>query len=96
MIFRYLSGLEPGLGAEIQLTDAIRAMIADGHRGVAVPLAAGEHRLDVGNYGSYGRAFIRTVLTDSVHGEGLRTYTANLLAYMDDPTRPDPDLPTDS
>lgn len=95
-IFRYLSGLEPGLGAEIQLTDAIRAMIADGHRGIAVPLAEGEHRLDVGNYASYGRAFIRTVLTDSEHGEGLRTWTANLLTHLEDPAHPDPDLPRES
>jgi UTP--glucose-1-phosphate uridylyltransferase len=95
-IFRYLAEIEPGLGAEIQLTDAIRAMIADGHRAIAVPLAEGEHRLDVGNYASYARAFIRTMLTDSEHGEGLRTYTANLITHMDNPTHPDPDLPTES
>jgi UTP--glucose-1-phosphate uridylyltransferase len=95
-IFDYLAGAKPGLGGEIQLTDAIRAMIADGRRAVAVPLAEGEHRLDVGNYASYGRAFIRTMLTDSTLGEGLREYTANLLTYLDNPAHPDPDLPTDS
>ena len=95
-IFRYLSEQEPGLGGEIQLTDAIRAMIADGRTGVAVPLAEGEHRLDVGNYESYGRAFIRTILTDPALGEGLRTYTANLLTYLDDRAEPDPDLPIES
>ncbi|MFW5868606.1 MAG: UTP--glucose-1-phosphate uridylyltransferase [Armatimonadota bacterium] len=95
-IFDYLRGLKPGLGDEIQLTDAIGAMIADGHRAVAVPLAQGEHRLDVGNFGSYGRAFIRTMLTDSALGKGMRTYTANLLTYLDDPANPDPDLPKDS
>lgn len=94
-IFGYLARQKPGLGGEIQLTDAIRAMIADGCRAVAVPLAEGEHRLDVGNYASYGRAFIRTVLTDSQFGEGLHRYTANLLMYLDDPAHPDPDLPTD-
>ncbi len=94
-IFDYLTGLKPGLGDEIQLTDAIRAMIADGHRAVAVPLMEGEHRLDVGNYASYGRAFIRTVLTDSALGKDLRGYTANLLAHLDDPAHPDPDLPED-
>ncbi|MGI5818355.1 MAG: UTP--glucose-1-phosphate uridylyltransferase [Armatimonadota bacterium] len=95
-IFGYLSGLEPGLGAEIQLTDAIRAMIADGHRGIAVPLAEGEHRLDVGNHASYGRAFIRMMLTDSTHGEDLRAYTANLLAHLRDASQRDPDLPTEA
>lgn len=95
-IFDYLAGLEPGLGDEIQLTDAIRAMIADGHRAVAVPLMEGEHRLDVGNYASYGRAFIRTMLTDSVLGKDLRGYTAKLLTHLDDPAHPDPDLPEES
>jgi UTP--glucose-1-phosphate uridylyltransferase len=95
-IFRYLAGLEPGLGGEIQLTDAIRAMIADGRRGIAVPLADGEHRLDVGNHAGYARAFIRMMLTDSTHGEDLRAYTANLLTYVHDPEQLDPDLPTDA
>jgi UTP--glucose-1-phosphate uridylyltransferase len=95
-IFDYLTAIEPGVGAEIQFTDAIRAMIADGHTGVAVPLAEDEHRLDVGNYASYGKAFIRMMLTDEDIGEGLRTYTSNLLAHLKDPTLPDPDLPTDA
>ena len=71
-------------------------MIAGGHRAVAVPLVPGEHRLDVGNLASYGRAFIRKALTDPHDGEGLRTYAANLLTHLDDPNQPDPDLPTDS
>ncbi len=95
-LFDYLNDLEPGHGDEIQLTDAIRNMLADGYRGIAVPLAPGEHRLDVGNLKSYGQAFIREALTDPEYGEGLRTYTANLLAHLDDPQEPDPDLPTDA
>jgi len=95
-LFRYIAALEPGLGGEIQLTDAIRAMLADGLKGIAVPLMPGEHRLDVGNIASYGRAFIRTMLTDPGHGEGLRSYTANLLAHIDDPNVSDPDLPSDA
>jgi len=95
-LFDYIAALEPGLGGEIQLTDAIRAMLADGRKGVAVPLQPGEHRLDVGNIASYGRAFIRMMLTDPNFGEGLRTYTANLLAYLSDSNHRDPDLPTDS
>ncbi len=95
-IFDYLRDLEPGHGSEIQLTDAIRAMIADGHRVLAVPLRAGELRLDVGNFDSYSRAFFRTMLTDETYGEDLRAYTANLLAHLDDPSNPDPDLPTQS
>ncbi len=95
-LFDYLRGLEPGHGAEIQLTDAVRAMIADGHRVLAVPLQAGEMRLDVGNVTSYTRAFVRTMLTDAEHGEGLRAWTAKLLQHLDDPTTPDPDQPEPS
>lgn len=94
-VFDYLRGLQPGLGGEIQLTDAIRAMIADGLRVVAVPLRPGELRLDVGNFDSYGRAFIRSMLTDPRYGEGLRSWTAKLLLHLEDPGRPDPDLPAD-
>lgn len=96
ILFDYLSAQKPGLGAEIQLTDAIRAMIADGHTVLGVPLAPGERRLDVGNLESYARAFVRTMLTDADRGEGLRAYVANLLAHIDDPSHPDPDLPPDS
>ena len=94
-LFDYLHGLKPGYGAEVQLTDAIRAMIGDGRKVIAVPLQAGELRLDVGNFVSYSRAFLRTMLTHPEHGEGLRRYAANLLAYLDDPARRDPDLPDD-
>ncbi|MGD9495596.1 MAG: UTP--glucose-1-phosphate uridylyltransferase [Armatimonadota bacterium] len=92
-IFGYLRDLEPGHGAEIQLTDAIQSMIGDGHRVVAVPLQRGEVRLDVGSFESYSRAFFRTMLTDPNLGEGLSGYVANLLAHLADPSCPDPDAP---
>ena len=94
-LFRYLADATPGLGGEIQLTDAIRAMLADGLKGIAVPLMPGEHRLDVGNIASYGRAFIRMMLTDRDQGEALRGYAAKLLAHINDPGISDPDLPSD-
>lgn len=95
MIFNYLCGLQPGLGAEVQLTDAIRAMIAAGHRVLAAPLQPGELRLDAGNFESYSRAFVRSMLTDERYGERLRTWAAELLAYLADPGNPDPDRPGD-
>jgi len=93
-LFGYLSDVTAGLGGEIQLTDAIHAMLADGLKGVAVPLMPGEHRLDVGNVASYGRAFIRMMLTDADQGEALQSYAAKLLAHINEGT-PDPDLPSD-
>lgn len=95
MIFNYLRGLQPGLGAEVQLTDAIRAMIAAGHRVLAAPLQSGELRLDAGNFESYSRAFVRSMLTDERYGERLRAWAAELLAYLADPVNPDPDRPGD-
>ena len=91
-IFEYLEDVQPGYGKEIQLTDAIRAMIADGRRVLAMPLGPGELRLDVGDFGSYGRSFIRAMLTDPEHGVGLRSYACGLLAHLDDPSSADPDV----
>lgn len=95
-IFEYIDAIEPGLGGEIQLTDAIRAMLADGHRGIGVPLREGERRLDVGNFESYSRAFFRVMLTDGDYGEGLRAYAEKLLAHIRDSSQPDPDRHSDA
>jgi len=62
---------------------------------LAAPLRPDEVRLDVGNFESYSRAFVRSMLTDERHGEGLRAWAAKLLSHLDDPSSPDPDLPAD-
>lgn len=104
-LFCYLATSTPGHGGELQLTDAIRAMIADGHRVLAVPLRRDEHRLDVGNPASYARAFVRAMLADPQFGEGFARDTANILLRQDehqahngsnDQRSCDPDLPEDS
>lgn len=46
-VFGYLENTPPGLGNEIQLTDALNAMIADGHRVVAVTFEG--ERFDCGS-----------------------------------------------
>ena len=94
-IFELLEETGPGHGKEIQLTDAIRAMIAEGGRVLAVQLRTGEMRLDVGNFDSYGRSFMRSMLTHNEYGPKLRCYASELLAHLDDETMPDPDVPTD-
>ena len=57
-IFNELEGLEPGVGGEIQLTDAIQSliMIAPG-RIWGLGLKEGEKRYDIGNFLSYSCAF---------------------------------------
>ncbi len=92
LVFDYLKRGKPGVGGEIQLTDAIRAMIRDGHAVYAVPLAEDERRLDVGNFDSYGRAFVRALLEDEEYGEGFAHYVQALAAHLRDPASPDPDL----
>ena len=91
-VFDYLAAVRPGLGGEVQLTDAIQAMISDGLAVYAVPLGPGEFRMDVGDFVSYGRAFIRTMLTHEDFGEPLKKYCQDLLQYLECNDRPDPDL----
>ncbi len=78
-IFDALSTTEPGTGGEIQLTDAIRSVLADGGRGIGIRLGPDERRFDIGNFGSYFRAFTEFALADPRYGEGLRRELRQLL-----------------
>ncbi len=78
-IFDALSTTEPGTGGEIQLTDAIRSVLADGGRGIGIRLGPDERRFDIGNFGSYFRAFTEFALADPRYGEGLRRELGRLL-----------------
>jgi len=55
-IFDVLEGLGPGVGGEIQLTDAIQGLIDRGRRVVAVTLKPDELRLDIGTPETYWQA----------------------------------------
>ncbi len=78
-IFELLATTAPGRGGEIQLTDALRALIAGGGKVLGVRLAAGEQRCDVGTFDSYYRAFIRCAMADPISGSGVRDYLRRLL-----------------
>ncbi len=78
-IFDYLEKTEPGKGDEIQLTDAIRALIADGRKVLGVRLTEDERRFDIGNFESYFLAFIEFAMADPQYGPGLRSRVENLL-----------------
>lgn len=69
-----LKSTAPGLGGEIQLTDALRARLADEERGVAVPLCAGEMRHDIGSLATYYRAFVSFALAEPEQGPALRHF----------------------
>ena len=78
-IFDYLERTTPGHGGEIQLTDAIQALIKDGGRVIGVPLHATEKRYDVGNFETYYTAFIEMALNDPQCGDAVRKTVAKLL-----------------
>jgi UTP--glucose-1-phosphate uridylyltransferase len=78
-IFEALEETEPGKGGEIQLTDAIRILLKRGAKGVGMVLPSDERRFDIGNYGSYFRAFTDFALADPDYGDQLRDYLRGVL-----------------
>lgn len=77
-IFDALRQTKPGKGGEIQLTDAIRHLLNDGRKVYGVCLGKDEQRYDIGNYGSYFRAFVEFALADEHHGDALRAHIEEL------------------
>jgi len=78
-IFPALHETPPGKGGEIQLTDAIRALIRQGLPAYGIRLGAGEARYDIGNFESYFRAFVEFALADARFGPSLRRHLEHLL-----------------
>jgi UTP--glucose-1-phosphate uridylyltransferase len=78
-VFDALASTAPGKGGEIQLTDAIRAVIRGGGRAYGVRLDPTERRYDIGNFTSYFRAFVEFALADPRFGAPLRRYLEDLL-----------------
>ena len=79
IIFSALEQTSFGAGNEIQLTDAIRRLIREGHKVYGVLLQPDERRFDIGNFDSYFRAFLTFALTDEKYGANLREYLGELL-----------------
>jgi UTP--glucose-1-phosphate uridylyltransferase len=78
-IFDALDRTKRGKGGEIQLTDAIRAVIREGGRAYGVRLAPGERRYDIGNFEAYFEAFVAFALADPRHGPSLRRHLLDVL-----------------
>jgi UTP--glucose-1-phosphate uridylyltransferase len=78
-VFDALEDTTPGKGGEIQLTDAIRAVIRAGGRAYGVRLGPGEKRYDIGNFDAYFRAFVDFALADPRHGAALRHHLEQVL-----------------
>jgi UTP--glucose-1-phosphate uridylyltransferase len=71
-IFDCLTRTKPGKGDEIQLTDAIRKLIAEGLPVYGMRLHAEEARYDIGNFESYFQAFVEFALADPQYGAAAR------------------------
>ena len=78
-VFKALAQIPPGAAGEIQLSDALRQVIREGRRVVAVSLSEGERRHDVGTLEDYCAAFLEYALSDDRFGAELRARAAALL-----------------
>ncbi|MDG3012234.1 UTP--glucose-1-phosphate uridylyltransferase [Rhodococcus sp. D2-41] len=76
-IFDALRRIEPGAGGEIQLTDAIAELIAEGHP-VHVVVHRGD-RHDLGNPGGYLKAAVDFALDSEEYGPELRAWLIDRL-----------------
>ena len=71
---------EPDASGEVQVADAITALLRRGERVVAVPLQPRERRHDIGTPESYAATYLRYALRDPRFGPALRTLAAELIA----------------
>ena len=71
-IYGKLDQIQPGVGGEIQLTDAIQLLLEEGETVVGVRLPETERRYDIGNFESYFETFVEFALRDPDLGPGLR------------------------
>jgi UTP--glucose-1-phosphate uridylyltransferase len=78
-IFDALAQTRRGKGGEIQLTDAIRAVIRNGGRAYGVRLRPDERRYDIGNFEAYFEAFVEFALADPTHGPAVRRHLLKAL-----------------
>jgi UTP--glucose-1-phosphate uridylyltransferase len=78
-VFAALARVRPGQSGEIGLTEALRDVIARGGRVIAVPLAAGERRHDIGTVEGYCRTFLDHALRHPQLGGALRAEAARLI-----------------
>jgi UTP--glucose-1-phosphate uridylyltransferase len=77
--FAALRELEGDASGEVQLADALNQVIAAGGRVVAVPLAEGERRHDIGTTESYCEVFLEHAFKHPQYGPALRARAAALL-----------------
>jgi len=78
-VFAALREVRPDASGEVQVADALNRVTAAGGRVVAVPLAEGERRHDIGTPQSYCEVFLEHALKHPQYGPALRARAAALL-----------------
>lgn len=78
-IFGLLRDTPPSKNGEVQLTDALRRLLAEGASGTAVPLRSGEVRHDLGGMDSYFRAFVTFATRDAEFGPGFADWLRSFI-----------------
>jgi UTP--glucose-1-phosphate uridylyltransferase len=78
-VFAALANAEPDATGEVGLTQALRDVIGAGGRVIAVGLAPGERRHDIGTVEGYCQAFLEHALRHPRFGGPLRARAAELL-----------------
>ncbi|MEV6214616.1 UTP--glucose-1-phosphate uridylyltransferase [Nocardia sp. NPDC051833] len=86
VIFDALRRIEPGAGGELQITDAIALLIAEGHPVHVVVHRGSRH--DLGNPGGYLRAAVDFALEREEYGPQLREWLKFRLSPEWDPNSP--------
>ena len=74
VIFDAIRRTAPGVGGELQITDAIVNLLKMGHKVRCVKLRPDERRYDIGNPESYFKAFVDFALADPQYGYIVRQY----------------------
>ena len=77
-IFDAIKRITPGTGGELQITDAIALLIAEGHPVHVVVHRGGRH--DLGNPGGFLRAAVDFALDHPEYGQDLRAWLTERLA----------------
>ncbi|MGI8902796.1 MAG: UTP--glucose-1-phosphate uridylyltransferase [Solirubrobacteraceae bacterium] len=78
-VFAALREAQPDASGEVQLTDALRGVLRSGGRVLALALADGERRHDVGTIEGYCTTFLEYALRDPRLGPALRVRARALL-----------------
>jgi UTP--glucose-1-phosphate uridylyltransferase len=84
-IFDALKRITPGAGGELQLTDAVALLIAEGNPVHVVVHHGGRH--DLGNPAGYVRAYVDYALSDPNYGPKLHDWLTERLAWSGEGVR---------